>query len=448
MQQKLFGTDGIRGKANMHPMTPEMALAVGKAVAKVFRRKNGHMHKIVIGKDTRISGYMIETALTSGIVSAGVDVLLVGPLPTPAIAHLTKSMNADAGIVISASHNHASDNGIKIFDSRGLKLSGKIEQEIEQEIFSTKKQEGENQIGKAFRISDAVGRYIEFAKASIANQPLEGLKVVLDCANGAAYKTAPTIFSELGAKLAVLNNFPNGSNINENCGALHPKIIQDEVRKQKADIGIALDGDADRVIVCDEKGEIVDGDQIMAICAIALKKQKKLQNNTVVTTVMSNKGFFDAMKENQIEVITTGIGDKFVIEKMLEHKAILGGEQSGHIIFLDYSTTGDGIITALQLLATIKNSKKKLSELAKQMKKYPQVLVNVKVKERKPIVQLKETSKKIAGAEKELGEHGRVFVRHSGTENLCRVMVEGKSLEQIKKIADRIALQVKKEIGE
>ncbi len=448
MQKKLFGTDGIRGTANRHPMTPEMALAIGKAVAKVFRKRNGHMHKIVIGKDTRLSGYMIETALTSGIVSAGVNVFLVGPLPTPAIAHLTRSMNADAGIVISASHNPAHDNGIKIFDSRGRKLSDSIEQEIENEIFSAEKKENEHGIGKAYRINDAVGRYIEFAKASISNQSLEGLKVVLDCANGAAYKTAPTIISELGANVSVFHNSPNGTNINENCGALYPKVIQEEVKKQKADIGIALDGDADRVIVCDEKGEIVDGDQIMAICAIELKKQKRLPKNTVVATVMSNKGFFDAMKENGIEIITTRVGDRFVLEKMKEHQIALGGEQSGHIVFFDYSTTGDGIITALQLLALIKNSGKKISQLAKCMKKYPQVLVNVKVKERKPIVRIDSVSKKIADAEKILGEQGRVFVRYSGTENICRVMVEGKNQHEIKQIADGIAMQVKKEIGE
>lgn len=446
--KKLFGTDGIRGVANRHPMTPEMALAVGKAIATVFRKRNDHAHKIVIGKDTRLSGYMIETALTSGLVSAGCDVLLVGPMPTPAIAHLTKSLNADAGIVISASHNPAQDNGIKIFDSKGFKLNDLLEEEIEGIIFSGKMEENDQHIGKAFRVNDAAGRYIEFAKATIANQSLQGLKVVLDCANGAGYKVAPTILGELGAELVTINNSPNGSNINQQCGALYPEIIQEAVKKNSANIGIALDGDADRVMVCDEKGQIVDGDQLMAVCALELKNKNRLQKNTVVTTVMSNNGFFEAMEKNGVQFITTRIGDRFVIEKLLEHGLNFGGEQSGHIIFLDYSTTGDGIITSLQLLSIMKSSKKKLSALSSCMQKFPQVLVNVRVREKKPFKELNGVNRKISEIEKILGEKGRVFVRYSGTEKLCRVMVEGKRLGEIQKFADEIALQVKNEIGE
>ncbi len=445
--KKLFGTDGIRGKANQYPMTPEMALSVGKAIARVFKKKNDHLHKIVIGKDTRLSGYMIETALTSGIVSQGVDVLLVGPMPTPAIAHLTRSLNADAGIVISASHNQASDNGIKIFNSLGLKLSDNTEHEIEEAVFSKEEHKNPSQIGKAFRINDAVGRYIEFAKSTVNNQSLQGLKIVLDCANGAAYKTAPIILSELGASVMTLNNSPDGQNINKNCGAMFPQIIQKEVKKHKADIGIALDGDADRVIICDEKGQIVDGDQIMAICATELKKQGKLKNNSVVTTIMSNLGFHNSMKEHGINALVTGVGDRFVIEKMLEQNSNFGGEQSGHIIFLDYNTTGDGIISSLQVLSIMKKRQKKLSVLATCMKKLPQTIVNIKVKEKKPLEQLKAWGK-ILDTEKDLLDNGRILVRYSGTENTCRVMIEGKNKKQIQKIAKEIASAIKKEIGD
>lgn len=445
---KLFGTDGIRGTANQHPMTPDMVLKVGKAVARVFRKKNGHIHKIVIGKDTRLSGYMLETALTSGIVSQGVDVLLVGPMPTPAIAKLTKSFNADAGIVISASHNPAQDNGIKIFDSRGLKLPEQLEKEIEEKVFSDAEEKNGFTIGKAFRVEDAKGRYIEFAKATVGNQPLDGLKIVLDCANGAGYNTAPVILQELGAKVTVLNDKPDGQNINLECGALYPKVIQEEVKKRGAHIGIALDGDADRVIVCDENGKILDGDQIMAICALELKKHGKLSNNSIVATIMSNKGFFNAMKENGLRVETAGVGDRFVIEKMLEKKINFGGEQSGHIIFSDFTTTGDGIVTALQLLSIMKNAGKKLSELSECMTKFPQTLINLKVREKKPLEELTTTMQAIKEAEEKLGKNGRVLVRYSGTEKICRIMVEAQTEQMAKDIAQKITETVRKEIGE
>ena len=447
MTKKLFGTDGIRGTANHYPMTPEMALAVGKAVARVFKKKNGKIHQIVIGKDTRLSGYMLETALTSGIVSQGVNVLLVGPLPTPAIAKLIKSFNADAGIVISASHNPAKDNGIKIFDSNGLKLSDSLEKEIEKDIFSDENEENDTKIGKAFRVNDSKGRYIEFAKSTINNLSLSDLKIVLDCANGASYNTAPIILNELNSELTVLNITPDGHNINLNCGALFPKVIQEEVKKLNADIGIALDGDADRIIVCDESGEIVDGDQIMAICAIELKKEKKLKNNAVVSTVMSNLGFRHAMQKAGINVEITKVGDRFVIERMIEKGINFGGEQSGHIIFLDYSTTGDGIITALQLLKIMKKTGKKLSELSSGMEKLPQVLINVKVKEKKAIEELKGVNQKIKEIENTLLDQGRVLVRYSGTESICRVMIEGKNQNEIEDFAKIIAQEVKKEIG-
>ena len=419
MERKIFGTDGIRGVANQYPMTPEMALSLGKAIAQFFMKKNGKTVKVVIGKDTRLSGYMLESALQSGLVSMGARVLLVGPMPTPAIADLTKSLNANAGIVISASHNPAQDNGIKIFNCKGFKLTDAQEKEIEQLIFN--KEINGTQIGKAFRIDDAKGRYIEFAKASIKSLSLKGLKIVLDCANGAAYHIAPEIFSELGAEVVTLNNQPDGLNINLECGATHPEVIQKAVVKEKADLGIALDGDADRVIVCDEKGKLVDGDHIIAICALHLKEKDRLKNNAVTVTVMSNAGFNEAMEKAGIKVYRAAVGDRYVLELMQKEGSNLGGEQSGHIIFSDYATTGDGIITALQLMSIMKTKGKKLSELASVMTTYPQELINIKVKEKKPLDELKSVQEKIKQAEEKLGKSGRVLVRYSGTENKARV---------------------------
>lgn len=446
----LFGTDGIRGVANVYPMTPEVVLNVGKAVAYVFKEKCGKKKpKFVIGKDTRLSGYMLENALASGIASVGADVLLVGPMPTPAIAHLTRSLNADAGIVLSASHNPAEDNGIKIFSEDGYKLPDNVEDEIEKYVLSeevrTEHVKGDL-IGKAYRIDDAKGRYIEFVKASVKSMSLKGVKIVLDCANGAAYNTAPHILSELGAEVIVLNDKPDGLNINLDCGALHPEKMMEVVKKKKADIGIALDGDADRVIVCDEKGQSVDGDHIIAICAIEMKENGTLKKNHVVVTVMTNKGFDIAMEKKRIKVVKTNVGDRYVVDEMRKQGYVLGGEQSGHILFSDYTTTGDGIISALQLLRVMKERGKKLSKLAECMKSLPQVLVNVVVKEKKDINKL-TVNKNIKSAELQLGKKGRVLVRYSGTQNLCRIMIEGEDKRGIQKMANNIAKVMKKEIG-
>ncbi|GJQ24485.1 phosphoglucosamine mutase [Candidatus Brocadia sapporoensis] len=448
--EKLFGTDGIRGTANRFPMTPELVVSIGKATAHIVKEKSEKKRpKVVIGRDTRLSGCMIENALTSGILSAGADVLLVGYMPTPAIAHITKSLNADAGMVISASHNPAADNGIKIFGGDGYKLSDEGEEEIEKYIL-TEEIKTEHItggfIGTACSVGDAKGRYIEFAKASVKGLSLQGLKVVLDCANGAAYDTAPHILRELGAEVVVLNDKPDGLNINLNCGALHPEIMMDVVKKEKADIGIALDGDADRVIVCDEKGNNVDGDHIIAICAIHLKEKNLLKKNCVVTTIMTNKGFDIAMDKKNIRVVKAKVGDRYVIDEMRKKGYVLGGEQSGHIIFSNHTTTGDGIISALQLLRTMKEKGEKLSNLAACMESLPQVLVNVKVKEKRDIDTL-EVKKDIRKAEEKLGEKGRVLVRYSGTENLCRVMIEGEQKKEIQKMAHEIAHGIKKEIG-
>lgn len=447
---KLFGTDGIRGVANIYPMTPEMVLNVGKATAHVFKEKCGKKKpEFVIGKDTRLSGYMIENALVSGIVSVGADALLVGPMPTPAIAHLTKSLNADAGIVLSASHNPAEDNGIKIFSGDGYKLPDDVEDEIEKyvlsEKISTEHVKG-GLIGKAYRVDDAKGRYIEFAKASVKSMSLKGLKIVLDCANGAAYNTAPHILSELGAEVIVLNDRPDGLNINLDCGALHPEKMIEVVKKENADIGIALDGDADRVIVCDEKGSSVDGDHIIAICAIDMKEKGALRKNSVVVTIMANKGFDIAMEKKRIKIVKTKVGDRYVVDEMRKKGYVLGGEQSGHIIFSDYTTTGDGVISALQLLRVMKERGAKLSKLAECMKSLPQVLVNVVVKEKKDINKL-EVNNNIESAESKLGKKGRVLVRYSGTQNLCRIMIEGENKREIQKMANDIAKNMKKEIG-
>ena len=446
-----FGTDGIRGKANIFPMTADVALKVGMAAGVVFRNENKNKRtKIVIGKDTRISGYMIEYAITAGIVSMGVDVLLVGPMPTPAIAHLTKSFGADAGIVISASHNPYEDNGIKFFGKDGFKISITKEKEIESLILKNNfdtSMFSKELIGKAKRIDDAAGRYIEFSKASIQNMSLSGLKIVLDCANGAAYKIAPLIFEELGAQVITINNSPNGLNINENAGALHPKTISDKVKSLKANIGIALDGDADRIIVCDEKGEVLDGDEILAIASNYFLGEKD-SNKVVVATVMSNFGLEESLKNIGVKLVRTDVGDKYVIDSMRTLNAKIGGEQSGHIIFSDFASTGDGIISGLQILKIMKETGKKLSELKKVMKKYPQTLVNIRVKSKKPIESMTKIVKIINDSEKELKNEGRILVRYSGTENKCRVMVEGKNQKLIESIANNISDAIKKEIGE
>ena len=448
MSRKLFGTDGIRGKANTYPMTVDIALKVGKAAGIIF--KNGSKKsKIVIGKDTRLSGYMIESALAAGLLSMGLEVYFVGPMPTPAIAHITKSFAADAGVVISASHNPYEDNGVKFFDSQGFKLPDDVEEKIEQLALSelnTDNITGED-VGKAHRINDARGRYIEFAKNSIKNMSLKGLKIVLDCANGATYHVTKYILTELGAEVILKNTFPNGKNINERCGAMHPELLKDDVLLENADLAIALDGDGDRVIMLDEQGQVVCGDTMMAIAALDMLREGKLKQNTLVTTVMSNLGLVKTIENANGKVVRTRVGDRYVIEEMRNRGYNLGGEQSGHIIFLDHTTTGDGTISALQVLKIMKKTGQKLSELASVIKMYPQVMMNVDVKEKKPVEEMPSVFSKIKEIEQKLGSEGRVLVRYSGTSNKLRVMLEGKVKEEIENYANQIAEEVRKEIG-
>ncbi|WP_027714639.1 phosphoglucosamine mutase [Desulfuromonas sp. TF] len=450
MKKKLFGTDGVRGVANIYPMTTEMAMQLGRAVAYTFKGGN-RRHRIVIGKDTRLSGYMIENALAAGICSMGVDVLLVGPLPTPGIAFITASMRADAGVVISASHNPYQDNGIKFFSADGFKLPDDLELKIEELIFSKKIDSLRpiaSEVGKAFRIDDARGRYVVFLKHSFPRDlDLKGLKIVLDCANGAAYKAAPAVLEELGAEIIPLGISPNGTNINAGCGSLHPEIMSEAVKEHRADLGIALDGDADRVIFVDEFGNEVDGDHIMAICATHLLQKKKLAKNTLVTTVMSNMGLDIAVRQAGGKVVKTAVGDRYVVEEMRRHGYTLGGEQSGHMIFLDHNTTGDGMISALQVLAIMRRTGKTLSELAKVMIALPQVLLNVRVAERKEISEVPEVQKVIAAAEQKLGDTGRVLIRYSGTEPLLRIMLEGQDKYQITEMANEIGMAMEKGLG-
>lgn len=442
---RLFGTDGIRGVANLHPMTAETAMKFGRAITFITRRK-GHTPRILIGKDTRLSGYMLENALVAGVCSMGGDALLVGTMPTPGVSFLTVSMRADAGIVISASHNPYQDNGIKVFSRNGFKLPDEKEDEIEKLLHSdnlASLHADPSDVGKAFRIDDARGRYIVFLKNSFpAEHSLEGMKIVLDCSNGAAYKIAPEIFYELGAEVISLFTEPDGKNINRNCGSQHPEALAHEVVKNKADLGFAFDGDSDRVIAVDEKGSVLTGDQIMVICAAAMKKQGKLKHDLVISTVMSNIGFGIAIRELGIKTITADVGDRYVLKQMLENGAVLGGEDSGHLIFLDHHTTGDGILSAIQLLNAMKYEDKPLSELGGIMQIYPQKLVNVDVSSKPDIDTIPEVVQAIREVEDELGDKGRVLVRYSGTQQMCRVMVEAQSEAQTelccRKIADII----------
>jgi len=446
---KLFGTDGIRGVANIDPMTTEMAVQIGRGVAYIFKNKDKR-HRIVIGKDTRLSGYMLENALVAGICSMGVDVLLVGPLPTPGIAFITSSMRADAGIVISASHNLFQDNGIKIFSGNGFKLPDQLEDKIEELIFSEKidsLRPTAAEVGKAFRVDDAVGRYVVYLKNSFPKEfSLDGMKIVLDCAHGAAYRVAPAVFEELGAEVIALGVEPNGENINFQCGSLHPQVVMHKVEETGADIGISLDGDADRAIFSDELGNLVDGDRIMAICADDLRKNKRLKKNTLVATVMSNLGLELAMKERGIKVLRTKVGDRYVVEEMARGGYNLGGEQSGHLIFLDYNTTGDGILSALQVLAVMKREGQKLSSLAKIMTTFPQVLLNVPVTQKKDPQQIPELNSLLKKIKAKLADRGRILVRPSGTENLIRVMVEGENEKEIAGYAQEIAASIRQKM--
>lgn len=438
---KLFGTDGIRGTVNDDPMTPETVLRVGMAIGYLLREKHGR-NMILIGKDTRLSGYMIESALTSGICSMGMNVTLVGPIPTPGVAFLTRTLRLDAGIVISASHNHYEDNGIKLFSSKGFKLPDQLEQEIEKlvrddDLHRFRMRGAE--IGRAYRLDDATGRYIEYIKSTIPRGiNFEGVKIVVDSANGAAYKTTPWLFRELGADVISLNHSPDGININEHSGSLYTEGLQKAVKKHSADIGIAHDGDADRAIFCDEQGTIVDGDQVLGIWAVAMKSDRTLKKNTVVSTVMSNLGLEKFLEEHKINLIRTKVGDRYVVERMLGSGYNLGGEQSGHIVFLDYNTTGDGPLTALQIMYLMKRKNAPLSRLAQAITLYPQILTNVKVKQKRDIQDIPKIMSAVRNAERRLAGSGRVLVRPSGTEPRIRVMVEGENLQLIKKLAQNI----------
>ncbi|WP_068470024.1 phosphoglucosamine mutase [Candidatus Protochlamydia phocaeensis] len=448
---KVFGTDGVRGRANKAPMVPEIALALGRAAGKLLRARDGKA-RVVIGKDTRLSCYVFENALIAGLCSMGVDTLMVGPLPTPGVAFITRAYRADAGIVISASHNPYYDNGIKFFNSEGFKLPDAWEAEMEAMIAKNDFQDSlpdDDDIGKNHKIIDADGRYIEFVKATFPRGlSLKHLKVVLDCANGAGYKVAPLVFRELDAEVFTYGVNPNGVNINHGCGSMHPETVQKGVIDHRADVGIALDGDADRVVMIDENAQIVDGDTMLAICARDMLKRKLLKNNRVVSTVMSNLGFIRAMENLGIEVIKSQVGDRYVIQEMLKYDSNLGGEQSGHIIFLDHNTTGDGLVCALQVLRIMIETDSKLSDLASFVQRYPQTCINVKVASKPPLETLDRLKSTTEQVEQTLGNTGRVLVRYSGTENICRVMVEGMKYKQVIQLANLLANVVREEIGE
>jgi phosphoglucosamine mutase len=450
--RSLFGTDGIRGVANTEPMMPELALQLGKAVTFVAGRRKSHMPRILIGKDTRLSGYMLETAIAAGVCSMGGKVLLCGPIPTPAVAHLTVSMRADAGIVISASHNPYQDNGIKIFGSDGFKLPDEQEAEMERLMANSAlmgmRPTGPG-IGRAEKLEDSRGRYVVFAKTTFPRElSMEGMRIVVDAAHGAAYRTAPLVFQELGANVTCLGVKPNGVNINKDCGALHPDNVRAEVVRRRAQVGIALDGDADRVIVVDEKGQIVDGDVVMALCAQQLLRRGELKKKTVVATVMSNLGLEHALARDGAKLVRTAVGDRYVVEAMRKHGYNLGGEQSGHLIFLDHASTGDGTVAALQVLAIMIATGKPLSELAAlAMDRVPQVLENVNLSAKKPLEDMKTMSALSAKITKELGDDGRVLIRWSGTEAKLRIMLEGPDEGRIKQWSKDLASAAKVDAG-
>jgi phosphoglucosamine mutase len=449
-ERRFFGTDGIRGVANLHPMTCEVALALGRAVAHQARRGK-HRHRIVIGKDTRLSGYMLEMAFASGVCSMGVDALLVGPMPTPAVAYLTRSMRADAGVMISASHNPYEDNGIKIFARDGFKLPDNKELELERYLEDEavgKIRPTRDSVGKAFRIDDALGRYNVFLKSAFPQElDLEGLKIVVDCAHGAAYKIAPQVLTELGAEVIALGVNPNGRNINDGVGAMFPQSVQQAVFEHQAHAGLALDGDADRLIVVDEKGQVVDGDCLLAIGAKDMLAAGTLKKNTVVATVMSNLALDRCVESLGGSVLRTQVGDRYVVECMRQEGYCFGGEQSGHLVYLDYATTGDGMLAALKLLAVVKAQNAPLSQLREILVPYPQVLVNIAVHDKKPIEELTNVRQVISRVEEALGRDGRVMVRYSGTEAKARVLVEGPEKRAVKGYADEIASALKQALN-
>jgi phosphoglucosamine mutase len=452
---KLFGTDGIRGTSNQFPMTPEVVVRIGQAIGYLIRKKiissPSQANRVVIGKDTRLSGYMIEQALASGLNSMGIYVQLVGPLPTPAIGYLTRTMRAAAGVVISASHNAFQDNGIKIFGPDGFKLDDKLEREIELLVADenlSKMLPSSKEVGRTRRIEDAQGRYIVHAKSAFPLEfTLDGVRIVLDTAHGASYKVAPAIFEELGAEVIQVGNQPNGININDKVGALHPSLISHGVVQYRADVGIGLDGDADRVIMIDEKGKFVNGDHILAICALHMKNKGQLKHDTLVVTQMSNFGLEKKMTEHGIKVIKTNVGDKYVVDEMRRGGYNLGGEQSGHIILLDQSTTGDGTVAALNILSIMKETGKKLSELANIFEEMPQVLINCRVRSRVELKDIEGYDRILKSKEAELGGNGRIFIRYSGTEPLIRILVEGMDKKKITGIAEEMASFLEKQIS-
>lgn len=444
---KLFGTDGIRGRINRFPMTPENVLRIGMAAAKVLRKEHGR-NMVLIGKDTRLSGYMIESALTSGICSMGMNVTLTGPVPTPAVAFLTKALRLDAGIVISASHNLFEDNGIKFFSSDGFKLPDEIEKRIEDLVIDDglgHRRPSGGDIGRAYRLEDATGRYIEYVKSTIPRGgTLEGLKVVVDCANGAAYKVTPLVLRELGAEVIAINDEPDGININAGCGSLYMQGLCEAVKSHKAHAGIAHDGDADRTLMCDEYGNIIDGDKMLGILALQTKRENRLKNNAVVSTVMSNLGLENYLASHGIALLRTKVGDRFVVEKMIEGGFTLGGEPSGHIIRLDYNTTGDGPITALDILYLMKKKNAELSALAADIRLYPQILLNVPVDKKTDIRSHPEITDAVKDAEGRLHGKGRIIVRPSGTEHKIRVMIESEDRRLAEKTAKDIVRVIEK----
>ncbi len=444
MKKKYFGTDGIRGEVGKHPITPDFMLKLGWATGRVFAEE-GHGF-VLVGKDTRISGYMFESALEAGLSAAGVNTKLLGPMPTPGIAYLTRTLRAKAGIVISASHNPYYDNGIKFFSVEGKKLPDELEHKIERYIDSPMTTVESSKLGKAQRLTDAAGRYIEYCKSTIpASMDFNNLRIVVDCANGATYHIAPHVFSEVGAEVVTIGAKPDGLNINEDCGATKPELLTEKVIEFRADLGIALDGDGDRLIMVDHKGEVVDGDELIYIIAKSNKQAGRLQGN-VIGTLMTNLGMEHALNKLDIDLIRANVGDRYVMEMLVKHKSTLGGEGSGHIICLDKSTTGDGIVAALQVLAEIQQTGKSLYELKSDMQKYPQVLKNVRVNKKVNIDEVESIQKAVKSVEKKMGSKGRVLLRASGTEPLIRVMVEGENGDEVNKYADQLVEHVKKAI--
>ncbi|MBW9065280.1 phosphoglucosamine mutase [Rhizobium herbae] len=439
MKRKYFGTDGIRGQSNLFPMTPDLAMRVGVAVGTIFRN-GAHRHRVVIGKDTRLSGYMLENALVAGFTAAGLDVFLLGPIPTPGVAMLTRSLRADIGVMISASHNPFEDNGIKLFGPDGYKLSdemeGQIEELLEKDMAAqlAKSQE----IGRAKRVEGDIYRYIEHAKRTLPRDvTLQGLRVAIDCANGAAYKVAPLALWELGADVVTIGNEPNGININLDCGSTHPETLQKKVHEVRADIGIALDGDADRVLIVDEHGKIVDGDQLMAVIADSWAAEGMLNGDGIVATVMSNLGLERYLQGRSLNLHRTKVGDRYVVEHMRQHGFNVGGEQSGHIVLSDFGTTGDGLVAALQILACVKRQGKSVSDVCHRFDPVPQVLKNVRVSSGMSLENV-TVRQAIADAEAELAKNGRLLIRPSGTEPLIRVMAEGDDRQQVERIVDEL----------